>query len=389
MEDLSMLDITQSIIPGLKGFNRTCINVTKSDLPDLKEYNRYLEKIWENGWLTNDGELLRSLEDHLMEYLKVKNFIAVSNGTSAIQMSLESLKVKGDVITTPFTFAATTNALMLEGLNPIFADIDPETFNIDPDDVERKITDDTSAILAVHVYGNPCAVDELQEIADDHDLKLIYDAAHSFAVEYHGKSLLDYGDVSILSFHATKIFHTIEGGGIKANSEELIEILKLLRNHGIRSEEEVILPGSNAKMNEFQAAMGLCNLKTVEEKINLRKERYQHYKNNLRGVDGVTFQKLVASRYNYAYIPVCFENIKIRDEVFSELVKEGINARKYFYPLTVNFDYFKRGSMDLIEKYDLKTAFDVSNRVLCLPLYPDLETWIVDRITDKIISMVG
>jgi dTDP-4-amino-4,6-dideoxygalactose transaminase len=209
------------------------INVTKPDIPEIEDYIKYLKEIWKNEWLTNDGEFLRLFEIKLKEHLKLRNVIVVSNGTLAIHMALKALNIKGDVITTPFTFSATTNALIWEGLNPVFADIDSETFNIYPSDVEKKITDETSAILAVHVYGNPCYVEELQEISIENDIKLIYDSAHSFGVEYKKKSVLNYGDISTLSFHATKVFNTVEGGAITAQDEKILEKLKLLRNHGI------------------------------------------------------------------------------------------------------------------------------------------------------------
>lgn len=359
------------------------ITVTKSDLPPLEEYIEYLKKIWSSRWLTNNGEFVRLLERRLEEYLKVKNLGLVANGTLALQLALKALEIKGEVITTPFTFPATTNVILWEGLTPVFADIDHETFNIDPEDVEKKITDKTSAILAVHVYGNSCYVDELQEIADRYNLKLIYDAAHAFGVEYNNQSVLNYGDISILSFHATKLFHTIEGGAIIVKDEKLFDKLKLLRNFGIKLEEEVVLPGINAKMNEFQAVMGLCNLEDIDEKIRFREKIYEHYKEKLTNTS-VKFQKIIASKYNYSYMPVCFENIEKRDEIYLELVKNGIKPRKYFYPLTVYFDYFKDKSINLVEKYGLNVAFDVANRVLCLPLYPDLE--IVD--VDKIISII-
>ena len=359
------------------------ITVTKSDLPDLDRYIEYLKKIWSSRWLTNDGEFVQLLEKKLEEYLKVKNLMLVSNGTLALQLALKAFDLKGEVITTPFTFAATTNVILWEGFTPVFADIDPETFNINPEDVERKITDKTSAILAVHVYGNPCYVEALQEIADKYNLKLIYDAAHAFGVEYKNQSVLNHGDISTLSFHATKLFHTIEGGAIIVKDEKLLEKLKLLRNFGFKSEEEVVLPGINAKMNEFQAAMGLCNLEYIGEKIRRRKRIYEHYKEKLTDTS-VKFQKIIASKYNYSYMPVCFENNEKRDEIYTELVKNGIKPRKYFYPLTVYFDYFKDKSINLVEKYGLNVAFDVANRVLCLPLYPDLE--IVD--VDEIISII-
>ena len=257
------------------------INVTKSDLPSLEKYTEYLEKIWSTRWLTNNGEFVQLLEKRLEEYLKVKNLILVINGTLALQLALKALDIKGEIITTPFTFSATTNVILWEGFTPIFADIDAETFNINPKDIERQITDKTSAILAVHVYGNPCHVEELQKIADKYDLKLIYDAAHAFGVEYKNQSVLNYGVLSTLSFHATKLFHTIEGGAITSNDGKIIEKLELLRNFGITSEEEVVLPGINAKMNEFQAIMGLCNLENIDEKIHHRKIIYDYYKEKI------------------------------------------------------------------------------------------------------------
>lgn len=353
------------------------ITVTKTDLPPLKKYISYLEKIWQNRWVTNNGEFLVLLEKKLKEYLRVKNVICVSNGTLALFIALKVLKIKGEVITTPFTFAATTNVIILAGLKPVFADIDPETFNIDPDDVKKKITPNTSAILATHVYGNPCYVEALQEIADRYNLKLIYDAAHAFGVEYKGESILNYGDISTLSFHATKVFNTIEGGAIVVNDERFLEEVKLMRNHGIISEEEVVLPGINAKMNEFQAAIGLCNLEFINGKIQFRKRIYEYYKNKL-GCLNVRFQRIIASRYNYSYMPVLFQDRRQRDRIYQELKKHNIKARKYFYPLTVDFKYFKEE--DLTKKYKLRNAVDIANRILCLPIYPDLKLSEVDQV---------
>jgi len=356
------------------------INVTKSDLPSLKKYTEYLEKIWSTRWLTNNGEFVQLLEKRLAEYLKVKNLILISNGTLALQLALKALDIKGEVITTPFTFVATTNVILWEGLTPVFADIDSETYNIEPNDVEKKVNDKTRASLAVHVYFNPCYVEKLQEIADKYKIKLIYDAAHAFGVEYKNQSVLNYGDLSTLSFHATKLFHTIEGGAIIANDDKIIEKLKLLRSFGITSEEEVVLPGINAKMNEFQAIMGFCNLENIDEKIHHRKIIYDYYKEKLSDITTIIFQKIITSKYNYGYMPVCFENIEIRDKIYSELIKNGIKPRKYFYPLTSNFDYFKEKDVNIVKKNELKIANYISDRILCLPLYPDLEIEIVDKI---------
>ena len=354
------------------------LTVTKPDLPPLEEYNEYLKRIWASRWLTNDGEYVELLQRKLQEYLKIQELVLVSNGTLAIELALRGLEIRGEVITTPFTFPATTNAILWERLTPVFADVDPETFNVDPKEVEKRITRKTGAILATHTFGNPCHVKELQEIASRHDVKLIYDAAAAFGVEYENHSVLDYGDMSTLSFHATKVFHTIEGGAIIAEDETLSDKLRLLLDHGIESAEHVAIVGTNAKMNEFQAVMGICNLKYVDEKIQRRKRLYEYYKRKLS--KKVKFQKLTASKYNYGYMPVCFENIEERDKVHSKLLKNRIEPRKYFFPLTTSSDYFKKERLNLVKKYDLRKANDISNRILCLPLYPDLKTQDVNRV---------
>ncbi|MGA2387232.1 MAG: DegT/DnrJ/EryC1/StrS family aminotransferase [Candidatus Bathyarchaeia archaeon] len=360
------------------------INVTKADLPPIEKYFECLKKIWANRWLTNDGEFVQLLGKRLEDYLKVKNLVLMSNGTLTLQTALKALDIKGEVITTPFTFAATTNVLLWEGLTPVFADINPETYNIDPVDVEKKITNKTTAILPVHVYGNPCYVNQLREIADKHNLKIVYDAAHAFGVEYKNQPITDFGDVSTLSFHATKVFNTIEGGAVVAKDEKIVEKLKLMRNHGIKSEEEVVLPGTNAKMNEFQAAMGLCNLENIDEAIRLRRTLYEYYIETLSSIKNIQFQKIIASKYNYGYMPILLASKKERDSVYSLLLKNDIKSRKYFFPLTTNFDYFKKAGLNLVEKYKLINADSVANRVLCLPLYPDLKVSAVDKITSLI-----
>jgi dTDP-4-amino-4,6-dideoxygalactose transaminase len=359
------------------------INVTKSDLPPLEKYMEYLKKIWANGWLTNDGEFVQQLTKKLEDYLKTKNLVLMSNGTLTLQIALKALGVKGEVITTPFTFAATTNVLLWEGLTPVFADIDKETYNLDPVDVENKITDKTCAILAVHVYGNPCYVKQLEAIAHRHNLKLIYDAAHAFGVEYEREPIVNFGDISTLSFHATKVFNTIEGGAVATSDDELVEKLKLMRNHGIKSEFEVVLPGINAKMNEFQAAMGLSNLDFVDKAIALRKTLYEHYVEGLSGLQ-IQFQKIIASKYNFSYMPILFETAKERDSVYSLLIEKNIKSRKYFYPLTVNFDYFTAAGVNLVKKYGLVNASEIADRILCLPLYPSLEVSKVDYVASLI-----
>jgi len=373
-------------VPGDYEGNKPMINVTRSDLPPIEKFTKYLEKIWETKWMTNDGEFVQLLEKELTDYLQVKNLVLVTNGTLAIQLALKALDIKGEVVTTPFTFSATTNVVLWENCTPVFADIDVETFNLNPAEIEKLITDRTTAILAVHVYGNPCNVEKLQEIASKHNLKLIYDAAHAFGVEYNNQSVLNYGDISTLSFHATKLYHTIEGGAIIAKDDKLAERLKLLRNFGFISEERIVLPGINAKMNEFQAIMGLCNLENFDKRILKRKSIYEYYQEKLTKVDNIKFQKIIASHYNYSYMPVCFENIETRDKVYSELInKHNIKTRKYFYPLTSNFEYFSDNKYKHFPKEgELDVAHSISDRILCLPLYTDLS---LDEV-EKIVSLV-
>ena len=355
------------------------IFVTRTKLPPIHRYYKYLEKIWANNWVTNNGEFVLELEKKLPVYLGVSNLLLVTNATLALQLAMKSIEPGGEVITTPFTFAASTNVILWENLTPVFADIDPETLNIDPDDIERKITKKTKAILAVHVYGNPCDVTRIQKIARKHNLRVIYDAAHAFGVEYNGSSVLNYGDTSILSFHATKVFNTIEGGALITSNKSQFEKYKLMRNFGIVNEEKVTLPGINAKMNEFQAAMGLCNLRTVDRDIKARKKMYKLYVFKLEKIEGLKFQKLVTSKYNYSYMPVLFRNKKHRDLIYDKLRENKIHARKYFYPLTSSFDYFTT-TQKKENKKSLPIALNTADRVLCLPLYAELTSDIVNEV---------
>lgn len=348
--------------------NKNIINVTRTELPPLKDYVKYLKKIWAVRWITNNGELVQELEKKLEKYLKVKHIVLVSSGTLALQLAFKALDLSGEVITTPFTFAATTNALISEGITPVFADIDADTYTINPEDVEEKITKKSCAILAVHVYGNPCDLEKLQRVADKYNLKLIYDAAHAFGVEYRKESILRYGDISILSFHATKIFSTAEGGAIIVKDDKLYEKLKLLRNFGIKSEEEVVLAGINAKMNELQAALGLCNLKDINHKIRRSQKLYERYFALLGNNPHLKFQKIISSRHNYCYVPVCFKDQKTRDFIYKKLIKKNIKPRKYFYPLITDFDYVRK----ICGKVVFENASDITKRVLCLPIYPSL-----------------
>ena len=365
------------------------INVTKASLPDLEKYVQYLKKIWQTRWITNHGEYEQLLEKKLKDYLQLKELILVSNGTMALHLALRSLDLRGEVITTPFTFVATTNAILWERLTPVFADINPETFNIDPEDVKKKITKKTSAILAVHIYGNPCNIEQLQSIATENNLRLIFDGSHAFGVKYKNQAIFNYGDVSTLSFHATKVFTTIEGGALVTKNNRLSEKLRLMSDNGIESSEKIVCLGTNAKMNEFQAAMGLCNLEHVKQDINCRRLLYNRYVAKLGKLGEVKFQKLAAAtKYNYAYMPVLLKNKETRDKVYNELANRQIRARKYFYPLTVCSGHFGV-KKNLVRKYNLLTSLAVAERVLCLPLYPELPHGEVDRIAEIVTQVLS
>lgn len=355
------------------------INVTKTTLPPINRYIKYLKKIWANNWVTNKGEFVLDLEKVLEKYLKVKNLLAVSNGTIAMQLAFRALGLKGEVITTPFTFPATTNALIWEGLKPVFADIDPETFNIDPKEIEKKITEKTSAILAVHVFGNPCDVLALEKIAKKHNLKVIYDSAHAFGVEYQDRSILSWGDVNTLSFHATKVFHTIEGGAVIAKDTKIATKIDLLRNHGIETYDKVVLAGTNAKLNELQAIMGLCILEEFDKQVIARARVYRRYASVFSKTQ-FKLQRLssLLTKYTYPYFPICFSSEKVRDDVYKILLKNNIRARKYFYPPCHELPYIKyTGS-------DLPHATKISHSILCLPLYGTLSK----KDQDKIINII-
>lgn len=356
------------------------INVTKTTLPSINKYIRYLRKIWANNWVTNKGEFTLKLEKELENYLEVKNLLVVSNGTIAMQLAFKALELEGEVITTPFTFPATTNALIWEGLIPIFADINPGTFNIDPKDLEKKITKKTSAILAVHVFGNPCDVENIEKIAQKHNLKVIYDSAHAFGIEYKNKSILNWGDINTLSFHAAKIFYTAEGGAVICKNHKINKKIDLLRNHGIQFYEEVVLAGINAKMNELEAIMGLCVLEDFDKGIAKRKRIYQRYKEVFSGSPLLKLQKLNINltKYTYPYFPVSFPNEKTRDRIFKILLKNGIRARKYFYPPSHELPYIND------EGYYLPNSTKISHTILCLPIYASLSLKDVNRIIDLI-----
>ena len=350
------------------------INVTKTYLPNKEKYQKYVDEIYENGWLTNYGPLTQRLEKRLAEYLGVKNIVLVSNGTSALEIAYRTLELKGVVITTPFSFVATTSSLVMNQLSPVFADIDKNTFNLDPKNIEKLITKNTSAILPVHVFGNSCKVEEIEEIADKYNLKLIYDAAHAFDVEYKGNSVLNYGDISTLSFHATKLFHTIEGGALIINNDKLAQKARYLINFGIKNQEEIPYLGTNAKMNEFEAAMGLCILDDIEQIKQKRKMVLDTYKRELRGL--VQFQeKNKNATENYSYCPVVFKNEGQLLKVQKALNEQKIFPRRYFYPSLDTLEYIE-------PKQEMKISRDISKRILCLPIYVDFEKDVQKQVID-------
>ena len=362
------------------------ILVTRSSMPTLDEYVEEIRPIWDSHWLTNMGIKHKELQENLSRYLGVEHVDLLTNGHMALELTLQAMNLQGEVITTPFTFASTTHALVRNGLTPVFCDIDPETYCMDVSKIEKLITDRTCAIMPVHVYGNVCNTEEIERLANKYELKVVYDAAHAFGETYKGKGIGSYGDASCFSFHATKVFNTIEGGAVCFRDKQLGTKLYELKNFGIHGPEEVSAVGANAKMNEFCAAMGLCNLRHIGEEIAKRKAVAERYREWLGDVDGIQLncvQKDVQS--NYAYFPVVFEEKLFgasRGEVFDKLAENGIGARKYFYPLTNTFECFHG-------KYDVtKTpiALHISKRVLTLPMYADLSLKDVDRICDIVLS---
>ncbi|MGE4518380.1 MAG: DegT/DnrJ/EryC1/StrS family aminotransferase [Desulfobacteraceae bacterium] len=337
------------------------IPVTKSYLPDKEKFKSYIDKIYESGQLTNNGPLLKELEERLKNYLGVRNIILVANGSLALQVAYKSLNLTGEVITTPFSFVATTSTLAWEGLKPVFADINPDTFNLDPENIESLITEKTSAILPVHVFGNPCEVEKIEEVAKKHNLKVIYDGAHAFGVKYKNKSIFNYGDISTLSFHATKLFHTIEGGAIITNDDEIAHKVRLLINFGITGPDKIEGLGTNAKMNEFEAAMGLCVLNDIEDIINERKKVFERYFKGLNGI--VKFQKFNSySTRNFSYVPVLFKDEDELLKVKNKLNEKNIFPRRYFFPSLDTLKY-------LNSENSCSASAKISSKILCLPTF--------------------
>lgn len=363
------------------------ILVARSSMPEYEEYIEAIKPLWESHWLTNMGEYHHKLEQLLIEYLDVSQLSLFSNGHMALELAIQAMGLEGEVITTPFTFASTTHAIVRNGLTPIFCDIDSSTYTIDVEKIEELITEKTSAIVPVHVYGNICNVEKIEALACKYNLKVIYDAAHAFGVTYKGKGIGEYGDASMFSFHATKVFNTIEGGAICYKDNGFGKRLYQLKNFGISGEELVDGIGSNAKMNEFQAIMGICNLNHLEEEIGKRKHITERYLTGLAGIAGISLpcvQEWITP--NYAYFPIVVnEEITgfTRDEIHGKLKENNIITRKYFYPLTSAFDCYK----DRFQPSSTPIALMLSKRVLALPLYADLGCEDVDRICGMIRDM--
>ena len=364
------------------------INVTRSSMPGFEEYCAEIKELWESRWLTNSGAKHQQFQAELEKFLGVPHVALYTNGHLALENVIAAMQFEkgSEVITTPFTFASTTHAIVRNGLIPVFCDVNPENYTIDADKIEALITDKTVAIVPVHVYGNMCDVEKIADIAKKHSLKVIYDAAHAFAVKYKGIASAAFGDAAMFSFHATKVFNTIEGGAVCFSDDSLVDRLNSMKNFGITGAESVGFVGGNAKMNEFQAAMGLCNLRHLDGEIEKRKAAVGRYFSHLEGVKGIKLcrpDKDVTP--NYAYFPVVFDGFAVsRDEIFAKLGENGIMARKYFYPLTNSFDCYCDLPTAGVEKTPVAAYF--ADRVLTLPLYADLTLEDVDRICEIILN---
>lgn len=362
------------------------INVTQPFLPPLEEFIEYLEDIWQSKQLTNNGKYHQLLEDELAKFLGVPYISLFSNGTLALLVALQTLRITGEVITTPYSFVATTHALHWNGIKPVFVDIDPIYCNLDASKIEAAITPQTSAILPVHVYGNPCDVNSIEHVADTYGLKLIYDASHAFNVKVNNRSVLNFGDLSILSFHATKIFTTFEGGAIICHDEKTKKRIDFLKNFGFADEVTVVGPGINAKMSEFQAALGLLQLKYVDKNLFARNELANLYKRELNGIEGIRYlENMHNVEHNYAYFPIFVDEEKFgisRDDLYSRFKKQNINVRRYFYPLISQFPTYR--DLESAKVNNLPVAEAITKEVICLPIFSQL----VDEEFDRIIRVI-
>ena len=364
------------------------ITVTSPLLPDLKEFEKYLKEIWDSKWITNNGQFHRQLEAALAEYLGVKYVSLFTNGTLPLITALQAMQIKGEVITTPYSFVATTHSLWWNGIKPVFVDIDPDTCNLDPDKIEAAITERTTAIMPVHCYGVPCDTERIQAIADKYGLKIIYDAAHAFGVKVNGESILNAGDMSTLSFHATKVFNTVEGGALVCHSAEMKKQIDFLKNFGFNGETEVVAPGINSKMDEIRSAYGLLNLKQVDKAIEARKQVAEYYRTALRKVKGVrVFEDVTGVRHNYSYFPILInaeEYGMTRDELYFKMKEQNVLGRRYFYPLISTFDTYK--NLESSTPANLPIATRIADEVICLPMYYGLTEEDLGRVVECIRS---
>lgn len=360
------------------------ILVTQPFLPPLEEFQVYLKQIWESKWLTNNGKFHQDLEKALCEYLGVKYISLFANGTLALITAIQALKISGEVITTPYSFVATTHSLWWNNIKPVFVDIEPNTLNLDPDKIEAAITPKTTAIMPVHVYGNPCNVQRIKEIADTYGLKVIYDAAHTFGVTINNNSVLNFGDLSVMSFHATKVYNTFEGGAIVCHDAATKKRIDNLKNFGFVNETTVVTPGINAKMNEVQAAMGLLQLKYIDGNIEKRKHIAETYREKLKEINGLTFlEDMPDVKHCYSYFPILVDKNKFgktRDELYEELKKNNIYGRRYFYPLISQFPTYH--SLESAQPGKMPIAEKITEQVICLPIYSELEVIEVKRICE-------
>ena len=366
--------------------NKDIITVTSPLLPNLDEFTDSLKEIWESKWITNNGQFHQKLEAALAEYLKVPYVSLFTNGTLPLLTALQAMRITGEVITTPYSFVATTHALWWNGIKPVFVDIDPSTGNIDPQKIEAAITPRTTAILPVHVYGKPCDTEPIQAIADKYGLKVIYDAAHAFGVEVNGESLLNAGDMSTLSFHATKVFNTIEGGAMVMHDEKTKQRIDYLKNFGFANEVEVVGPGINSKMDEIRSAYGLLNLKQVDAAIDARQKVAVTYRDALRNVDGISFwDDMPGVRHNYSYFPIFVDAEKYgmtRDELYMKMKDQGVWGRRYFYPLISEFSTYR--GLESSRPENLPNAHRMADTVICLPMHHALNEKEINRIIDCI-----
>lgn len=363
------------------------ITVTAPLLPNLDEFNELLKEIWDSKWITNNGSFHRQLEKELAKYLKVPYVSLFTNGTLPLITALQALRISGEVITTPYSFVATTHSLWWNGIKPVFVDIEPSTGNIDPTKIEAAITPKTTAIMPVHVYGKPCDVDAIQAIADKYGLKVIYDAAHAFGVEVNGKSILEAGDMSTLSFHATKVYNTIEGGAMVMHDEKTKKRIDYLKNFGFAGETEVVAPGINSKMDEMRAAYGILNLRQVDDAIEARHQVAIKYREALRPVEGITFwDDMPGVKHNYSYFPIFVDAEKYgmtRDELYFKMKEQNVLGRRYFYPLISEFSTYR--GLPSASKENLPQAHKMADSVICLPMHHELNQEDIERILKSII----